>query len=84
MPLAVRLTDFPTGELVGCWLTQCSHRGLQQFPVLILNQCAQARVERHFTLSSQLFQMHLEEEVVELLWAQFVWTHARKSFDTEN
>lgn len=45
VPLAVQLTGLLTGESVGCWLTRWSHKGLQLFPVLILNQHAQTRVE---------------------------------------
>lgn len=66
----MQLTDLLTGELAERW----PRRGLQLFPVLILNQRAQARAagQPYFVLSSQRLQRHLDEMVIQ-----------KKSFDTE-
>lgn len=45
VPLAVWFPDLLTGDAM-------VSQGLQLFPVLILNQCAQTRVERYFTFQS--------------------------------
>lgn len=81
--LAVQLTDFFNRRVD--WFGQWSQEGLQLFPMLILIQRAQTRVEGrlYFVLCGEQFQRDLRETVIKFLWAQFAPTQAKKSFDSQ-